>query len=357
MINFKKFKNKKVLITGHTGFKGAWLTLILSFLGAKIYGVSLKPKKKSMYYQVALNKILKLDKKFDIRSFDKLKTFIDEIKPDYIFHLAAQALVKNSFVNPLDTLSTNIIGTTNILEIARSMKKKCIIILITSDKCYKNKEQIWGYKESDEMGGNEPYSASKASCEIIINAYFQSYFKKINSNVKIASVRAGNVIGGGDWSENRIIPDCVRSWEKKIPLILNNPQSTRPWQHVLEPLFGYLKLALSLEKKNNLNGESFNFGPNSNSSLSVVDLVKLFSNNWVYSKIKVNRNSNFKEQNLLKLDCTKVYNQIKWEVILTDKEMLEMTSLWYLNYNRSRNILSFTNSQIKNYYEKIISKQ
>ena len=356
MIDFKKYKNKKVLITGHTGFKGAWLTLILYFFGAKIYGVSLKPKKKSLYYQVTLNKILISDKKFDIRSFDKLKRFINEIKPDYIFHLAAQALVKNSFTNPLDTLSTNIIGTTNILEIARSMKKKCIIILITSDKCYKNKEQIWGYKESDEMGGNEPYSASKASCEIIINAYFQSYFKKTYSNIKIASVRAGNVIGGGDWSENRIIPDCVKSWEKKTPLILNNPKSTRPWQHVLEPLFGYLRLALFLDKKKHLNGECFNFGPNLNTSLSVEGLVKLFSHNWPYSKIKINRKSNFKEQNLLKLDCTKAYNQIKWEVILTEKEMLEMTSSWYLNYKRSKNIISFTNSQIRSYYEKIISK-
>ena len=356
MIDFKKYKNKKVLITGHTGFKGAWLTLILHFFGAKIYGVSLKPKKKSLYYQVTLNKILKSDKNFDIRSFDKLKRFIDEIKPDYIFHLAAQALVKNSFTNPLDTLSTNIIGTTNILEIARSIKKKCIIILITSDKCYKNKEQIWGYKESDEMGGNEPYSASKASCEIINNAYFQSYFKKTNTNIKIASVRAGNVIGGGDWSENRIIPDCVKSWERKTPLILNNPKSTRPWQHVLEPLFGYMRLALFLEKKKHLNGECFNFGPNLNSSLNVEDLVKLFSHNWPYSKIKINRKSNFKEQNLLKLDCTKAYNQIKWEVILTEKEMLEMTSLWYLNYKRSKNIISFTNSQIRSYYEKILSK-
>lgn len=352
--NFNLFKNKRIVVTGHTGFKGSWIVLILKFFGAEIYGISLKPKKKSMYNSVRLNKSIKKEYFLDIRDKDQLTKIIMKLKPNFIFHLAAQALVKESFINPLNTISTNILGTVNILEIARKMRHKCNLIIITSDKCYKNIEQIWGYKEKDELGGNEAYSASKASSEIIINAYFKSYFNNKNSNIKIVSVRAGNVIGGGDWSDNRIIPDCVKSWKKNKILILNNPNSTRPWQHVLEPLFGYLKLALALNSDHSLNGEAFNFGPNDTKSKNVKELVNMFKKNWKYSKIKINKNNEFKEQNLLKLDSTKVFKSINWRVMLKDEEMIEYTSSWYLNDIQGNDMLKFTNDQIKQYYEKII---
>lgn len=353
-VNFNYFKNKRILITGHSGFKGTWMVLILKFFGAEVYGISLKPKNNSMYYSVKLNRSIKKEFFIDIRNKDKLTKIVNFIKPNFIFHFAAQALVKDSFVNPLDTISTNVLGTSNILEVARLFKHKCNLVIVTSDKCYKNIEQIWGYKEIDEMGGNEAYSASKASCEIIINAYSKSYFLNKNSNIKIVSVRAGNVIGGGDWSENRIIPDCVKSWKKNKILTLNNPNSTRPWQHVLEPLFGYLKLALALNSNHSLNGEAFNFGPNDTKSKNVRDLVIMFKKNWKYSKVKINKNNKFKEQNLLKLDCTKVFKSINWRVILKDQEMIEFTSSWYLNDIKGSDMLKFTNDQIKQYYEKFI---
>ncbi len=353
--NFKSYKNKKVLVTGHTGFKGTWLVLILKFFGAQVYGISLKPKKNSMYFQVGLKKLIS-EKFIDIRSYNELNNHILKIKPDFIFHLAAQALVKESYNNPLNTISTNIIGTSNVLDVARRFKHKCILIIITSDKCYKNIEQIWGYKECDELGGDDTYSASKASCEIIFNSYFNSYFKNNSKKIRISSVRAGNVIGGGDWSENRIIPDCVKSWMNNRPLKLNNPNSTRPWQHVLEPLFGYLKLALVIQNNKKLNGESFNFGPSKENSITVKKLVNMFKKNWKYSNIILNKSYKLKEQNLLRLDCTKVLKQINWKIILNEREMVEMTRNWYQHSLLNKKMLNFTNQQIKNYYDKFLLK-
>ncbi len=233
MIFFKRFKNKKVLVTGHTGFKGSWLTIWLKILGAKVLGIS-----NGVLTNPSIFKITKLEKKIesrkvDIRNLKKVKKIFLSFKPDFVFHLAAQSLVQKSYKSPLETFETNSLGTLNILEALRGIKKKCTVILITSDKSYKNLELKRGYRENDILGGLDPYSASKGSAELIIQSYINSYYKK-NNKILIGVARAGNVIGGGDWSVNRLVPDCVKSWSKKKTVLLRNPSSTRPWQHVLE---------------------------------------------------------------------------------------------------------------------------
>lgn len=355
MKNFNFLKDKKIIVTGHTGFKGSWLVMILHFFGAKVYGFSLKSDKNSLFKKAKISNLMIEDHVIDIKNYNELRKKILRIKPDFIFHLAAQALVKKSFEDPLETISTNIIGTANILEIGKSINKKCVIILITSDKCYKNLEQIWGYKENDELGGSEAYSASKASCEIIIKSYFEAYYKK-SKFIRLASVRAGNVIGGGDMSDNRIIPDCFKAWSNNRSVKLKNPLSTRPWQHVLEPLFGYVQLSFQLFKENKLNGHSFNFGPNDNKSINVIDLVKSFGDGWHFSKVSIDKRKYFHEQNLLKLDCTKAFNLIGWQTILSNREMIALTREWYLKSLSKKDILKITFDQIKFYHEKLLSR-
>ena len=241
---YKAFNKKKVLITGHTGFKGTWLTSWLKILGANIVGISVDiPTKPSHFEKTNLSKEI-IDLRMDINSIN-LKNKINKFKPDFIFHLAAQSLVTESHEDPLKTWKTNVLGTANLLNSLKSYKKSCVAVFITSDKCYDNKEWAWGYRETDKLGGSDPYSGSKASAEILINSFVKSFFSK-NHPVKIASVRAGNVIGGGDWSPHRIIPDVISAWSNKKPVKIRNPGATRPWQHVLEPLSGYLTLAAQM---------------------------------------------------------------------------------------------------------------
>ena len=268
---FYKFKNKKVIITGHTGFKGSWLTLWLKLLGAKIIGISLDvPTKPSHYDKLNLGKKI-INIKLDIRNLKKLEKIFKKYQPDYVFHLAAQSLVKKSYTDPIETFTTNTIGTMNVLESLKKINKKFAAVIITSDKSYKNLEIKRGYHEKDLLGGKDPYSASKGAAEIIIQSFVNSYFKK-NKSKNIAVARAGNVIGGGDWSENRLIPDCIKSWSVNKKAMIRNPKSTRPWQHVLEAIRGYLTLAICLYKDHKLHGEPFNFGPkhsqNKNSDFS-----------------------------------------------------------------------------------------
>ena len=270
--NLKIFKNKKILITGHTGFKGSWLSLWFKSLGADVMGVSIDiPTKPSHFKLINLEKKIK-NKFVDITDLKKLKKIFISFKPDYVFHLAAQSLVKKSYKNPLLTYYTNAIGTLNVMESLKSLKNNCIAVIITSDKSYKNLEIKRGYKETDVLGGADPYSASKASAELIIQSYFKSYLNN-KKNIRIAVARAGNVIGGGDWAKDRIVPDCIRSWSKNNAVDIRNPSATRPWQHVLEPLSGYLHLANSLSNDSNLNGEAFNFGPQFSNNFSVEELV------------------------------------------------------------------------------------
>ena len=254
------FYNKKVLITGHTGFKGSWLSLWMHKLGANVIGISKDiPTKPSHYLSSGLNKFVK-NKNIDIQNKKQLHSFIKTLKPDFIFHLAAQAIVKKSYEDPKQTWESNVIGTVNILEGVKRLKKKIIIIIITSDKVYKNLEINRGYHEKDILGGEDPYSASKSAADLATQSYCKTIFKN-HSNIRIAIARAGNVIGGGDWSVGRIIPDCIRSWSKNRRVNIRNPKSTRPWQHIFDVLNGYITLAIYLSRNKNLNGETFNFGP------------------------------------------------------------------------------------------------
>ena len=281
------YNGKTVLVTGHTGFKGSWLCLWLKKLGAEVIGIGLDPISEKTFFSInKINEII-VDKRFDIRDLEKLKEVVENYKPDFVFHLAAQAIVRKSYINPVKTWSTNLIGTINLLESLRYLKKKCSCVLITSDKCYANKEWIWGYRESDQLGGSDPYSASKAAAELAIKSYYDSFYKDKDSLVRITSARAGNVIGGGDWSEDRIVPDCIRAWSNSGTVKLRSPKSTRPWQHVLEPLSGYLTLASILYNDQSLNGQSFNFGPAVTESHSVLELVEKMGDSWekYYGKI------------------------------------------------------------------------
>ena len=349
MTNF--FKNKKILITGHTGFKGSWLSCVLNYFGAKVYGISHK-KNVSLIYKKKISKYKK-EFFFNLNNLQKTKKIISKVNPDIIFHLAAQSLVYKSFEKPLITWQSNLIGSLNIMLSLSELKRKVTLIMITSDKCYKNKETNKGYTEVDELGGEDPYSASKAATEIMINSHFASFLKK-NKKIKIASVRAGNVIGGGDWSNHRLVPDIIKSWIKNKKVKISNPKSTRPWQHVLEPLNGYLRLAYMLNKNNNLNGQSFNFGPNKKNNFTVLDLTKELSkpfkkkNQWITKNFK-----KFHETKLLRLNSSKSEKLLKWKPILNFKDTAEYTAQWYINYfYKKKNLQTFTMSQIIKFFEK-----
>tara|TARA_B100000767_G_C19748389_1_gene529598 strand:+ start:818 stop:1933 length:1116 start_codon:yes stop_codon:yes gene_type:complete len=354
--NFQKnkignfYKNKKILITGHTGFKGSWLSLWLHMYGAKILGISNSiPTKPSHYKLIQLKNLIK-EKKLDIRDYKKLNKEIKNFEPDIIFHLAAQAIVSKSFNNPIETWSTNLNGTLNILESLRFFKKKCTVIFITSDKCYENREINIGYKETDRLGGSDIYSASKASVEIAINSYFQSFIKD-NKKILIGIGRAGNVIGGGDWAENRLIPDCVRSTSLLKKLNIRNPNSTRPWQHVLEPLSGYINLGYALSKNLKLNNEAFNFGPPSKNNFSVINVIKEMKKTWEKINFKVLNKNFIKESSLLSLNCTKAVKKLKWTPTLTFAETIKETVIWYKKFynNDYNNLLDLSKKQIVDY--------
>lgn len=359
MQNFKKtFYRKKIIITGHTGFKGSWLTLWLESLGAKVVGISNTiPTSPSHYKFLNLNKKIK-NKKVDLSQLEKLKKIFKIEKPDFIFHLAAQALVKKSFMNPKLTFQTNTIGTLNILECLSVLKKKCTAVLITSDKVYKNLEFSRGYHEDDILGGFDPYSSSKGCAELVIQSYIKSFFSAKKNNKLIAIARAGNVIGGGDWSKNRLIPDCIKSWsKKKIPLI-RNPQSTRPWQHVIEALYGYLILAKKLEKNRKLHGQAFNFGPNASNNFSVNSVIKLMKNNWgaIKWKVKKTKKNLHHESKLLKLNSNKAKKLLKWNCILTFSETMKLVTYWYKAfYSNKKPDFNLSLNQIR-YYEKKLKK-
>jgi CDP-glucose 4,6-dehydratase len=347
------FKNKKVLITGHTGFKGSWLSVWLTLLGAKVTGIALHPPTEPSHFEALNLKKIVNSIILDIRNREDLKNLVNQAKPDYIFHLAAQSLVSKSYNDPLATWDTNLIGTINLLNSLTDLEHKCNIVIITSDKCYENKEWIWGYREIDQMGGADPYSASKGASELAFSSFFRS-FLKYKENISIASARAGNVIGGGDWALDRIIPDCVKKWVNKENVNLRNPNSTRPWQHVLEPLSGYIKLAETLDVNKKINGDSFNFGPDLSSSYSVLDLVNEMSKYWKDAKWNNVQDSDVKieESKLLQLNCDKSKNILNWQPTLNFSDTVKFTAEWYLQYYKSSNeIMSITTDQINKYME------
>ncbi|MGG7048311.1 MULTISPECIES: CDP-glucose 4,6-dehydratase [unclassified Campylobacter] len=333
------YYGKTVLITGNTGFKGSWLTVWLLKLGAKVVGVSIDiPTSPSMFEVLNLrNKIIYYQE--DIRNFEKLKEIFELHKPDFIFHLAAQPIVSVSYKDPLGTIYSNVMGTANVLEVLRVLNQKCIAVIITSDKAYDNIEQVWGYKENDSMGGKDIYSGSKGAAELVIKSYFYSFFNKDNSNVKIGVGRAGNVIGGGDWAKDRIVVDCMLSWSQKRPVEIRSPRSTRPWQHVLEPLSGYLNLGMVLHNNPSFNGECFNFGPRGEQNRSVEELLLDLSQIWNFKNeneaFDIVQNSDFNEAGLLKLNCDKALFYLKWQANLDYDQMIEFTSGWYRDFYKA----------------------
>lgn len=326
------FRNKRILITGDTGFKGSWLALWLKTIGADVYGYSLPPENEHDHYN-----LIKLAE--DIHHTDGnlldiqwLSKQFDDIQPEIVFHLAAQALVRYSYDEPKLTFDTNVSGSVNLLEAIRKSKSVKSLIYITSDKCYKNKEWIWGYRENDELGGHDPYSASKAAAEIVFSSYFDSYFKH-NSNIGVASARAGNVIGGGDWADDRIIPDCIRSLSKNLEIEIRSPLATRPWQHVLDPLSGYMLLAQKLYINPNQYSGSWNFGP----SISSIKTVKELTENVisVFGKGAYNiglTDGSKHEAGLLHLNCDKANNQLGWHPTWNFEQTITNTVLWYKNF-------------------------
>ncbi len=351
------FLNKKVLVTGHTGFKGTWLVAWLNQFKAKVMGISVDiPTKPSHYELLGISKNI-IDRRIDIRDLKKFKKEVLKFKPDFVFHLAAQSLIKKSYEDPVKTWKTNLIGTVNLLESIRYLKK-CIAIIITSDKCYKNLEVNRGYIEQDILAGEDPYSASKSAAEIAIQSYVKSFLID-KKRFRIASVRAGNVIGGGDWNKSRIIPDCINSIYKRKTVKIRNPKAVRPWQHVLEPLRGYLTLANKLSRNPALHGEAFNFGPSPKKVYSVHNMLNEIKKNcksFKWEKEKKGRNS-FGESKLLILNSNKAKNRLNWKQKLNFKETIKFTLDWYIKFNSKNKtkVSKITNDQIKE-YEKYIKK-
>ena len=345
----KIFKNKRIIITGHTGFKGSWLTFWLHQIGANILGISKNIHGKPNHFkELYLKKKIK-SVYLDIANQRELKKKILKFKPDYIFHLAGQSMVKRSYDDPKLTFLTNSLGTLSLLETLRSYKRRCNVILITSDKVYKNLEIKRGYKETDVLGGKDPYSGSKAAAETIIHSYFSSFFSK-QKKIRIAIARAGNVIGGGDWNENRLIPDCVKAWSKKKKEIIRNANSTRPWQNVLDVVNGYLILATKLNKNVKFHGEIFNFGPSKEENFTVIQVVKYIEKYWDNIKWKIKKSSFF-ESKLLKLNSNKAQRLLKWKCKLSLKESLKITIEWYKKYYQKKNVYKISLETLKKYLD------
>lgn len=357
------FRGSSVLVTGATGFKGTWLSLWLAMLGAKVTGYSAYlPSKPCMFSVCGMKKNMK-HIKGDIRDINSLRRVFKSNSFDFVFHLAAQPLVIMSYEDPRKTYETNILGTVNILECLRRSPGTKAAVIVTSDKCYKNMGWHWGYRESDVLGGNDPYSASKAAAEIIFHSYAKSFFDDKSGLCRIVSVRAGNVIGGGDWARDRIIPDCVRAWSRNKTVYIRNSEAVRPWQHVLEPLSGYLWLASELSRSDRLNGESFNFGPyhKVNERESVDMLIKVFAEhfNAKTSKYIKKKSSVAEEMLILRVSCDKALDLLGWHAVLSFIETVKMTGEWYREYyySKNRNMLDFSVIQINNYVQKAIERR
>ena len=349
------YNGKKILITGNTGFKGSWLSVWLLKLGGSVIGYS-----KDIPTEPSLFKVLGLENKIkhywgDVCDLDKLRAVIADEKPDFIFHMAAQAIVSTSYNNPVETFMTNTVGTMNVLESLRLSEYPCVIVLITSDKCYENVEWVWGYKETDNLGGKDVYSGSKGAAELVIKSYFSSFFDVEDAMIRLGTGRAGNVIGGGDWASSRIIADAVRAWCKNEKVEIRSPNATRPWQHVLEPLSGYLTLAMHLFASKKLHGEAFNFGPRAEQNRTVIDLLQDLSLRWgitdFHNAFEIIDNIPFNEAGLLKLNCDKALFYMKWQSSLNYSKTIDLVGEWYSNFYRvnSADMFAITTNQIDTY--------
>lgn len=348
MLSF--YKNKKVFITGHTGFKGSWLSKVLSMAGAEVIGFSQLPSTNPSLFNIinvedSINSITG-----DVRNLESLKEAINNCQPDIVFHLAAQPLVRESYKNPVYTYETNLMGTVNLLEAVRYCESIHSVVNVTTDKVYENNEWDWGYREKDNLNGFDPYSNSKSCSELVTSAYKNSFFKN-NSNISISTARAGNVIGGGDFSTDRIIPDCIRAAVNNENIVVRNPKSIRPYQHVFEALFGYLLIAERQYGDKSFEG-NYNIGPNEDGCVTTAELVEMFCNSWKnvmwISKPEINSSH---ESNFLKLDCSKIRNGIGWKSKIGIEDAIDLTVEWTKCYYENRNIIYLSEKQISDYFD------
>ena len=347
------YQDKKVFLTGHTGFKGSWLALWLTKLGAKVCGYSLVPNTSpSMFGELNIQDKIEKSIIGDILDYKKLEQSINEFQPDIVFHLAAQPLVRLSYQEPIMTYQTNVIGSLNVLEASRHCPSVKAFVNVTTDKCYENKEIERGYKEDEPMGGYDMYSSSKGCVEIMSSSFRRSFLQDENS-MAMATARAGNVIGGGDWALDRLIPDCIRSINNNEKIEIRNPIAVRPWQHVLEPLSGYLLLGQKLLEEGKKYADGFNFGPNEDSVLKVADVAQKVIENYEKGEIFIHKKDNLHEANLLMLNIDKAFEVLNWKPTLNADEAIKNTVEWYKHfYNRDVNMLDFTIKQIEEFEDK-----
>jgi CDP-glucose 4,6-dehydratase len=348
------YAGRRVLVTGHTGFKGSWLTAWLLKLGATVCGYSIDvPSEPSLFEMAGFAGRIRHETG-DVRDGAHFAEVLASFRPDFVFHLAAQAIVSQSYHDPLETLSTNVLGTACVLQALRAVDRPCVAIIITSDKAYENVEWPWGYRETDRLGGKDVYSASKGAAELAFHAFLFSFFNRPDLPVRLATTRAGNVIGGGDWAADRIVADCIRAWTEGGVVEIRSPAATRPWQHVLEPLSGYLALAARLANDPALHGESFNFGPRAEQNSTVVKLLQDLASVWGFDNpaksFSIVGNVPFHEAGLLKLNCDKALLMLRWEPNLTYDECVRMTGDWYRDVLKGgRDALEVTTEQIVAY--------
>ena len=350
------YDGKIVLITGHTGFQGSWLSIWLKMLGANVIGYGLEPYSNKDNYVVSKLKAKVINIFGDLRDYDHLKKTINQYQPEIVFHLGAQSLVLESYESPKETYDVNVGGTVNLFEACRLSKNVKTIVNVTSDKCYHNNEWIWPYRENDPLGGYDPYSSSKACSEIVTNAYLNSFVNESNSKTPIkgiASARAGNVIGGGDWHRNNLIASCIIALENKSPILLRNPNSIRPWQHVLDAIFGYIKLGYKISQNPSRYSGAWNFGPNTNLVYSVNEVVSKLLEYWGEENWKISTSDlSHHEANMLQVESTKASVELGWKPIWNMDKMLEMTVAWYKNYTNS-DVYDHCIKQIKLYEDKL----
>jgi CDP-glucose 4,6-dehydratase len=349
------WSGKKVFLTGHTGFKGGWLTLWLSSMGAKVTGYALAPNTMPNFFEVCkINDVLDQSNIADIRNLAELQKSMADAEPEIVIHMAAQPLVRYSYANPVETYATNVMGTVHVLESIRQFDSVRATVIVTTDKCYENRERTAGYREEEAMGGFDPYSSSKGCAELVSAAYRQSYFSSASTMNKVATARAGNVVGGGDWSEDRLIPDAIKAFENDSPLLIRNPLATRPWQHVLEPLSGYLILAQALYQEGGdypYDG-AWNFGPPKADARSVQEVMNIFIREWGEN---VNWQQDTREQpheaHSLTLDCTKAHQYLNWAPKWTLEHALQSIVQWHRGYQDRQSMFEFSLQQITQYQQ------
>lgn len=346
-VNPEFWRGKRVLLTGHSGFKGSWLSLWLQSMGAELKGLALDPPTNPSLFveaKVAQGMVSQIG---DIRDYDTVLKAVDEFKPEIVIHMAAQPLVRYSYKNPIETYATNVMGTVHLLEAIRQTGTAKVVVNVTTDKCYENKEWVWGYREDEPMGGFDPYSSSKGCSELVTSAYRRSYFKE--TGIALASARAGNVIGGGDWAEDRLVPDILRAFENNQPVVIRNPNSTRPWQHVLEPLSGYLTLAEKLWHEPNAYAEGWNFGPKDEDAKPVGWIVERIAAKWGDANWRIDGGDHPHEANYLKLDISKARQRLSWAPRWSLDTALNKIVEWHQGWLAKADIHALSLVQINQY--------